>query len=305
LLSNVFRARRAVLQERFDPVEWLEAVRSERITHAMVVPTMLARIVEVLGADPSLTPLTLQTLTYGGARSPAGLVGRAVARMPAVGFVNAFGLTEASSTVCVLTPADHRAAIASADGPVRRRLDSVGRPVPGVEISIQAARGEMLSAGEVGEICIRGGQVVTDYLGAKADIDADGWLHTSDAGYLDSGGYLFVKGRQDDVIIRGGENIDPAEIEDTVMQHPAVKDAAVVGVPDPEWGEVVGLLAVLNPGHEMDLGSLSSWLRGRLAGYKIPAVFEVIEELPRNDLGKLVRRRAAQYFAKSDSGKPE
>ena len=163
---------------------------------------------------------------------PVELIERAMHLLPDVSFVNAYGLTETSSTIAVLTPDDHREAMASTDPAVRRRLGSVGQPLPTLELEIRGPDGTTpLGIGERGEIYVRGEQVAGEYLGRSLLTD-DGWFPTSDAGFLDEHGFLFLEGRLDDVIVRGAENLSPGEIEDTLLSHPAVAEAAVIGVPD-------------------------------------------------------------------------
>src|SRR5262249_36211884 len=157
--------------------------------------------------------------------------------LPHVDFTNAYGLTETSSTICLLGPDDHRDAAGSADPAVKRRLSSVGKALPSVELEIRGDDGARLPLGEAGLVCVRGRQVSGEYHGIGSALDNDGWFSTRDRGYLDEGGYLFLDGRADDVIVRGGENISPGEIEDVLLTHPAVADAAVVAMPDEEWGE--------------------------------------------------------------------
>jgi acyl-CoA synthetase (AMP-forming)/AMP-acid ligase II len=288
VLSNVFRGRRIVLLPDFDAATWLSVAATERITHAMVVPTMLSRIVDTLENEPELWPDSLISVAYGGSRCPPGLVERALRVLPKrVGMVNAFGLTETSSTVAMLTPEDHRAAFESEDAAVGARLDSVGRPVPGVEIRIAGRDGAVAGPRERGEIQIRGAQVSA---GSSKRLSPDGWLQTGDSGRLDEAGYVFVLGRLDDVIIRGGENIDPTEIEAALILHEEVREAVVVGLPDPDWGQVVG--ALVTGDRALDQAELQAWVRRRLAGYKVPTVIRWAPELPRNDLGKVVRCEA-------------
>lgn len=284
LLSNLYAGRRVVYLPAFDPVHWLETVRRERITHAMLVPTMLARVVaEVPGCDAG-TP-TLRSLAYGGSRAPRRVVERALRVFPTTGFVNAYGLTETASSVAVLGPEDHRAAVASDDPEVRRRLDSVGRPLPGVEIGVRTADGAEVPVGETGLVFVRGEQISGEY-GGRSVLDADGWFATRDLGRVDAGGYLFVEGRADDTIIRGGENIAPAEIEDVLLGHPGIAEAAVVGVPDAEWGQ--RLVAVVVGGG--DPGEIREWVRARLRSAKTPDAVVFRPELPRTETGKLLRR---------------
>jgi acyl-CoA synthetase (AMP-forming)/AMP-acid ligase II len=212
-----------------------------------------------------------------------------MAALPDVNFVNAYGLTETSSTVAVLTPDDHREAMASSDPSVRRRLASVGQPLPGLELEIRGPDERVLPPGERGEIYVRGEQVAGEYLG-KSVLTDDGWFPTNDAGHLDEYGYLYLEGRLDDVIVRGAENLSPGEIEDTLMQHPAVAEAAVVGVPDTEWGEAVAAAVVLEPGADTSVEELQDWVRERLRSTKTPQVIQFRDEMPYNETGKLLRR---------------
>jgi acyl-CoA synthetase (AMP-forming)/AMP-acid ligase II len=290
-LSATWAGRRCVHLPSFDPVAWLGLARAEAVTHAFVVPTMLARIVEALeGGHPA--PGSLVLLSYGGAPCPPPVLERALRAFPAsVGFVNAFGLTETSSTVTVLGPDDHRAARASADPAVRARLASAGRPLPGVEVAVLGEDGRPVSTGTAGEIAVRGPQVGGEYRQVGSTLDADGWYRTGDVGYLDEGGYLFVTGRHDDLIIRGGENVSPLEIEEALATHPAVREAAVVGVPDAEWGQRIAAAVVLE--RQVADADLLAWMRARLASYKCPDLLVRVEALPRTDTGKLRRRQVA------------
>jgi len=293
VLTNVFRCRRLVLLPRFQAREWLNVARSESVTHAMVVPTMLARILDEVEEDPATWPPSIVSLSYGGSKSPPGLVERAMRLLPAhVGLVNAFGLTETSSTVAMLTPEDHRLALE--DDKFKERLQSVGRPVPGVDVRVVRADGVTAETDVTGEVWVRGEHVSPGYLTGASRVDREGWLHTGDAGWLDADGYLFISGRQDDLIIRGGEKIDPAEVEDVLARHPGVSEAAVVGVPDPEWGEVIAAVVVGNGSASED--DLKVWVRSRLAGYKVPVRIRWADALPRNDMGKVMRRQAAKMF---------
>lgn len=286
LLTSAWAGRRIVPLAQFSPEAWLATAREEGVTHAFVVPTMLARIVAHLEADPGSHPATLRHLAYGGARMPLPVLERALEMFPGTGFVNAYGLTETSSTVAVLGPDEHREAASSTDPAVRRRLQSVGRPVPGVEVAVSD-----------GEILVRGPQVSGSYLGQEGRVDAEGWLHTGDRGYIDEAGYLYVEGRVDEVIIRGGENIAPAEIEDALASHPAVAAAAVVGLPDLEWGEKVAAMVALRPGAKVDAEELRAFVRERLGSLKTPEVIAVREELPHTATGKILKREIKDELA--------
>jgi acyl-CoA synthetase (AMP-forming)/AMP-acid ligase II len=286
VLSSVYSGRRIVYLSQFTPEAWVDVARREAITHAMVVPTMLGRILDHLEAIGEGLP-ALRHLSYGGGRMPVSVIERALTLLPDAGFVNAYGLTETSSTIAILTPDDHRAALASDDPTVRARLGSVGQPLPTIELEIRA-----------GEIWVRGEQVSGEYLGIGAAARDDGWFPTNDGGRLDDGGYLFVDGRLDDVIVRGGENLSPGEIEDVLIEHPAVADAAVLGAPDDEWGEVP--VAFVVPHQEVTALELQSWVRDRLRSGRVPARITFLDELPYSETGKLLRRTLRSSEVRSD-----
>jgi acyl-CoA synthetase (AMP-forming)/AMP-acid ligase II len=274
--------------------------RDESVTHAMTVPTMLARILDVLdpatGGDGGGLP-SIRLLSYGGGRMPIPVIERALELLPGVDFVNAYGLTETSSSIAVLTPDDHRAALASDDPTVRRRLGSVGTPLPTVEITVRDLDGQPVPPGTKGEIWVRGEQVSGEYLNRTSNDDDSGWFETHDGGWFDDDGYLYVEGRMDDVIVRGGENLSPGEIEDVLIQHPAVREAAVIGVPDQEWGEVVVAIVVLHDGATATPTELSDHIVAQLRSSRRPAHVEIRTELPINDTGKLLRRVLRDEFA--------
>lgn len=288
-LSNLYAGRKAVYLRRFSAAEWIRLVNTESVTTATVVPTMLERIVSELEARP--TPLaTLRNLAYGGSKVALPLVRRALDLLPEVGFVNAYGLTETSSTVAVLTPEDHRTAYASSEEAVRKRLGSVGRAVPGIEAVIRDDEGRVLQAGQPGELYVRGEQVSGKYTGIGSVLDAEGWFPTRDLAVLDEDGYLFIVGRSDDTIIRGGENIAPAEIEDVLVEHPEVRDVAVVGTPDPEWGQIIVACVVPAPGASPDSEALREYVRQQLRGSRTPDRIVFRSELPTTPTGKVLRR---------------
>ncbi|MFM8303833.1 MAG: class I adenylate-forming enzyme family protein [Actinomycetota bacterium] len=291
-VSNLYAGRRVVHLTTFTPQTWLATVRTEGITHALVVPTMLARIVEYLdeiGVPDAAVP-TLRTLAYGGAPMPARIIERALALLPTADFVNAYGLTETSSTVAVLGPDDHRLAAASPDPAVRARLGSAGTLVPGIEAEIRDELGDPVAPGTVGELYLRGDQVSGEYLGREAAVDDAGWFRTRDRARMDPDGFLFVEGRTDDTIIRGGENIAPAEIEEVLRAHEGVADAAVFGLPDEEWGQVIAAVVVARPGHDLDADSVRAFARAHLRSAKTPDVVTFRAELPHTETGKLLRR---------------
>ncbi len=297
LLSSIYAQRRMLLLPAFSPEAWLTLASSEGATNAFVVPTMLSRIIEAMDKAATSTPATLRSVAYGGGKMPLELIHRALDLFPATGFTNAYGLTETSSTVALLGPDEHREAHASDDPKVRARLASVGKPLPTIELEIRDEDGRCCPVGEPGEIYLRGDQVSGEYK-EKSALDADGWFPTRDAGYVDEDGYLFLAGRADDVIVRGGENMSPGEIEDVLLTHPAIADAAAVAIPSVEWGEAVGIAVVVREGHarpgEADLKEL---IRARLRSSRVPDAVLFVDTLPYNEMGKLLRREIKTLFA--------
>ena len=288
-LSNLYAGRKMVYLTDFDAQQWVRLIREEAVTTATVVPTMLDRIVGELEEKAVELP-TLRNLAYGGSKVPLPLVRRALNLMPDVGFVNAYGLTETSSTIAVLTPEDHRNALSAEQSEAAKRLGSVGRPVPGIEIQIRDGDGNVLGVGETGELLVRGEQVSGRYTGIGSVLDDDGWFPTKDVAWLDTEGYLFIGGRSDDTIIRGGENIAPAELEDVLAEHPHVRNVAVVGVDDAHWGQAI--VAVVVPAHGVtpSADDLREYVRESLRGSRTPDRVVFRDELPTNATGKILRR---------------
>lgn len=290
VFSSVYSGRRVVQLPNFSAEQWIELVKREKVTNAFVVPTMLARIVEAVGDDASAEMPSLRALAYGGGKMPLSVIERAMQLFPNADFTNAYGLTETSSTIAILGPQTHRDAAASEDAEVRRRLVSVGQPLPGVEVEIRDDEGKALPSGERGEIYVRGEQVSGEYVGRGSLLDKDGWFPTRDAGSIDSEGFLFLEGRADDVIVRGGENMSPGEIEDVLLEHEAVADVAVVGIPDEQWGEGVAAAVVLKQGAKADVEELQAWVKERMRSSRVPQLMAFWPELPYNETGKLLRR---------------
>ena len=287
VLSNTFACRRVIYLENFSPEAWVDTVLSEKISQAMLVPTMVQRVLPVLKARGEILP-DLRTLSYGGGRMPRELILEAMAWLPHVGFTNAYGLTETSSTITLLSPEDHRLAVASDDAKVQARLGSVGKPLPGVEIEVRRDDGTRAAPDETGEIWVRSEQVAGSYAG-RGSLLVDGWFCTRDQGWLDAAGYLFLIGRVDDVIVRGGENISPGEIEDVIRTLPFIADVAVVAKADHEWGEVPVAFVVCKEGMALDEAGLRAKVRTELRSTREPAEIILVAELPYNETGKLLR----------------
>ena len=297
ILSSVYSGRRIVQLPSFSAESWLELARRERVTNAFVVPTMLARIVDGLESQEQADLPQLRALSYGGGKMPFSVIERAMQLFPDTDFTNAYGLTETSSTITLLGPEDHRAAAASDDPAVRQRLASLGRALPSVEIEIRDEDGKPVGPGVRGEIHVRGEQVSGEYLGRDSSLQGDGWFPTRDGGWLDEEGYLFLEGRIDDVIVRGGENMSPGEIEDVLLDHEAVADTAVVGVPDEQWGEAVVAAVVLKEGSSVSEAELQDWVKQQLRSSRVPQRIDFRTELPYTEMGKLLRRQVRAELA--------
>jgi acyl-CoA synthetase (AMP-forming)/AMP-acid ligase II len=232
---------------------------------------------------------------------PRPVLERALKLFPQVAFVNAYGLTETSSTIALLDPEDHRRAISSVDPRIQSRLESVGRLLPGIELEVRDEQDMVLAPNNVGLMFLRGEQIAGEYADASA-LEGDGWFPTRDRGWIDDDGYVFVEGRADDTIIRGGENIAPAEIEDVLASCPGVIEAVVVGVPDDVWGQKLAAVVVTRNDHRTTSDELIRLVRSRLRSSKTPEIIEFWPELPRTDTGKLLRREVVARLAATSVG---
>ena len=301
MASAVFSGRRLAILPQFSPEAWLQMVQQEGVTHAFVVPTTLKRIMEAEDFD-GYNLDSLRLITYGAAPMPYEVVRTASNVFPPMGIdlMNAYGQTEATGSMTFLAPEDHRFDGTPEENALKQeRLRSVGRPMPDIDVAILAPDGSRLPDGEEGEICVSGDRIMRGYNKREEETDSaivDGWLHTGDLGKIDEGGYLFITGRSKDMIIRGGENISPAEIENALEDHPAVSEAAVIGVPDVDWGELVKALLVRVPGAEVDDEMLTTYIKTRLASYKAPAVYQWVDTFPRNHMGKVLKNELRELY---------
>lgn len=277
LVRSALQGSAVLLHERFDAGRLDEALGRDAPTLLSLVPTMLARLLDVRGERPA--PSSLRALLLGGAAASPGLVARAWS----LGFpvLPTYGLTEAGSQVATAVP----------PAPGARPAGAM-HPLPGTELCVADASGRVLPAGEAGEILVRGPTLMQGYLGdadATAAALRGGWLHTGDVGALAADGSLGVLDRRDDLVVTGGENVSPSEVEGALLAHPAVADAAVAGLPDPDLGRCVAAWVVARPGVALDESELRAFCRTRLAGYKVPREVRVVSSLPRGASGKLLR----------------
>ncbi len=294
MMAAIYGGRTLVMGRQFGAREWLELVAREEVNRAMMVPTMLKQLMD----HPDFGNFDLSSLkviTYGAAPMPLEVIKRALEVFPGVSFINAFGQTETASTVTTLSPEDHIISGSEAEREKKlKRLSSIGKPMSDVEMRVVDEAGNELPAGEVGEIVARGPRVMAGYWRdeekTKTTIDPDGWVHTSDMGYIDEDGYFFLAGRATDMIIRGGENIAPEEVEAVLHSYPSIEEAAVIGIPDPEWGEQPRAIVVLKPGETATDDEIMEYCRVRLASYKRPRSVIFADELPRNPMGKVLKR---------------
>ncbi len=274
LLRSVIYGMAVVLHPFFDAAAVSEAIDSCGVTIVSLVPTALARLLDERGDRP--WPPHLRCLLVGGGPTPEDLIDECLRRGWPIAIT--YGLTEAASQVCTLRPEE-----------VSSKRGSSGKPLFFTDVRIDGP------PDGPGEILVRGPTVSPGYLNQPAPIDG-GWLHTGDIGYLDPEGYLYVLDRRDDLIVSGGENVYPAEVEETLRSHEAVADAAVVGLPDREWGQRVVASVVLRRGASLAAGELQLFCRQRLAGYKVPKDVRFVESLPRTASGKLLRRQVREAW---------
>jgi acyl-CoA synthetase (AMP-forming)/AMP-acid ligase II len=295
LLAAVYGGRTVVMMRQFEVKDWLEAVQREKVNRAMLVPTMLKRVID----HPDFAKYnvsSLRVITYGAAPMPFEVIKKAIEVLPHVRFINAFGQTETASTITTLGPEDHviSGTPEEKEKKLKRLASSIGRPMADVEMKVVDEEGKELPPGEIGEFVARGPRVMSGYWKdaektAKA-FTKDGWLRTGDTGYRDEEGYFYLAGRGDDMIIRGGENISPEEVENVLYSYPKIEEVAVIGIPDPDWGQEPRAIVVLKKGQKATAEEIVEYCRQKLSSFKRPRSVVFVNELPRNPMGKVLKR---------------
>ena len=280
-----------IVLSEFDPVRVFDAVENRGVTRFFIVPAALAMLLN--HPDCATTDFSrVKYIMYGASPIPLELLRECIAMFGAE-FTQNYGMTETTGTICVLPPEDH-----SALG--NQRMRSAGKPLPGVEVVIKGRDGSILPQGEIGEIVTRSSSNMLGYWklpeATASTVDADGWIATGDVGYFDEDGYVYMFDRAKDMIITGGENVYPAEVESAIYGHPDVLEVAVISIPDEKWGEAVKAVCVPKPGHTVDPASIIDWTRSRIAGFKVPKSVDVIDALPRNPSGKILRRALREPY---------
>jgi acyl-CoA synthetase (AMP-forming)/AMP-acid ligase II len=282
---GVYHGARGVIAREFDPTKVLDFFERSGITKLFMVPAAMQFVVRQPRAR-EVDFSRLKYMLYGASPIPAALLKECI-EVFKCGFVQMYGMTETTGTIVALAPEDHVEGL--------ERMRSAGKALPGVELAILDTNGNKLPPGEVGEIATRSGSNMAGYWNlpeaTASTLDRDGWLRTGDAGYMDKDGYLYIHDRIKDMIISGGENIYPAEVESAICDHPDVAEVAVVGVPDDKWGEAVKAVVVMKPGKQATAAEIIGFTRERIAAFKTPKSVDFIEALPRNASGKILRRQ--------------
>jgi len=283
-LLGLYHGAKGVIAREFDPTKVLDFIEHSKITKLFMVPAAMQFVVRQPRAR-QVDFSRLKYMLYGASPIPAALLKECI-EVFGCGFVQVYGMTETTGSIVALPPEDHIEGL--------ERMRSAGKALPGVELAILDPDGKRLPPGEVGEIATRSGSNMVGYWNlpeaTARTLGRDGWLRTGDAGYLDKDGYLYIHDRIKDMIISGGENIYPAEVESALCDHPDVAEAAVVGVPDDTWGEAVKAIVVMKQGKQAAASDIINFTRTRIAGFKTPKTVDFLDALPRNASGKILRR---------------
>ena len=300
VMAAIYGGRTLIIQRQFEPVEWMTLVQEEKANRAMMVPTMLKMLMEHQEFE-KFDLSTLEVITYGAAPMPLEVIKKAISKFPGTFFINAFGQTETAATITMLPPEDH--ILEGSEEEIEKklnRLTSIGKPLSDVEVRIVNENGGEVDVGETGEIVAQGPRLMKGYWNqqeATTEALRGGWLYTGDLGYFDEDGYIFLSGRAKDFIKRAGEMVSPEEVEQVLHSHPSIDEAAIIGVPDVDWGERVRAIVVAKIGATIDKEEVMAYCKDRMASFKKPESVVVVEELPRNPLGKVLKRVLREEFS--------
>ncbi len=304
MLAAIYGGRTLIMQAQFNAEEWMQLAQEYKAKRAMLVPTMLGMVMQhPKFAEYDLS--SLQFITCGGSQLTLPLIKDAWEKLPNAKIINAYGQTEAG-ILTALSPEDYDIPRELSGDALERRLErltSIGRPLRGVDVRILAPDGQEAGKGDIGELVVSCPQLMKGYLGIGESPVKNGWLHTGDMAYIGQDGCVYLAGRTRDIIKRGGELVSPEEVEAVLLSHEHVNDAAVIGVPDPLWGELVMAVVVLNPGYSgTPIGTsihdeLIAYCAQRLAAAKRPERIEVADSLPRNPLGKVLKAGLREMYA--------
>jgi acyl-CoA synthetase (AMP-forming)/AMP-acid ligase II len=305
VMAAIYGGRTIALERQFELEEWLEIAQKEKVSRAMLVPTMLKRVVEYPDLD-KYDLSSIRVITYGAAACPYEVLRKTIERFPGRALINAFGGTETSSTIAALRAEDQiitgKETEAEKEKKLKRLASSIGLPMEDVEVQVRDEEGRLLPTGGVGELVVRGPRVMKGYWQdeekTKQAFTPDGWFRTGDMAYFDDEGYIYLCGRGDDLIVRGGENISPEEVENVLYTHPKVAEAAVIGVPDVEWGQQVRAVVALKKGETATEEEIIEFCRTKLASFKRPASAAFVDEIPKTSTGKILRRVLREQYGK-------
>ena len=290
-IVGLYNGARSIILTQFDPAEVLTVIEREHVTKLVLVPTAIHQLLQHPKCrDTDFSSISY--LLYGASPIPLDLLREAVSVFKC-GFVQLYGMTETTGAVTYLPAEDH-------DLNGTKRMRSAGKAITGSKIEIRDAQGNALPVGREGEIWIRSQSCMNGYWNlpeaTAATMTGGGWVRSGDAGYMDEDGYVYVQDRVKDMIVSGGENIYPAEVESAMYGHPSIAEVAVIAVPDEKWGEAVKAIVVLKPGTPPDAKAILDFTRTRIAGYKVPKTVDFVAVLPRNGTGKILKRELRRPF---------
>ena len=299
-ISGIYSGRTTVIQDQFESLDWMKLVQNYEINRVMLVPTMIKQIIDNENFD-NYNFGSLNVITYGAAPMPISVLEESINKFKDAKFINAFGQTETAATITALGPEDHDIS-GTEDEKSRKlkRLTSIGKPLLDIEVRIVDENGKETPVNGVGEIVVKGERIMSGYWNndkATKNVIKNGWLYTGDLGYRDEDGYIYLAGRAKDFIKRGGEMISPEEIEQLLYRHPNIEEVAVIGLPDIQWGEIVTAVIKCKKDKYLTDDEILAFCNDKLASFKRPEKIIFISELPRNSMGKILKKDLRDKFS--------